>query len=557
MSIFLNHLGWEPADPKVAVVRQEPEVLTGEFRVVDAHRTVVAAGTLVTVGPVARWGGTYHTADFSAVTAPGRYRLVVPCRSGEPLVSDSFEVSEGLYRREILTDLLHYFKSQRSSHIWDRADRSAPLWGTGETFDVHGGWYDASGDVSKYLSHLSYANFLNPQQTPLVVWNLLDAAGRLGTMPPFFRDRLTDEALYGADFLVRMQHPSGAFFMTLFDQWSKDPSRRHLCAYATRSGTKLESWQASYRQGGGMAVAALARASTLGTGADFGPGDYLAAAKKGFEALEAHGPSWCDDGVENLIDDECALMAAAELFAATGDPLYAAAGERRAAQLVGRLTPGGWWRADATGDRSFYHASDAGLPVVALLRWRQVRPWSGTAGDDPVLKAVEASLRYELAITRGVPNPFGYPRQYVKPAGQPGRVQWFIPHENESGYWWQGENARLGSLASAAFLAAGVLPDLAGDLRTYGRACLDWVFGRNPFDLGMMHGKGHHNPQYEPGYYPAPGGICNGITSALDDDEGIAFHRTEDEGIGPWESWRWGEQWLPHGAWMFLAVSLR
>ena len=42
--------------------------------------------------------------------------------------------------------------------------------------DVHGGWYDASGDVSKYLSHLSYANYLNPQQTPLAVWGLLEAA---------------------------------------------------------------------------------------------------------------------------------------------------------------------------------------------------------------------------------------------------------------------------------------------------------------------------------------------------------------------------------------------
>ncbi|HTH14522.1 MAG TPA: hypothetical protein VMB23_09000, partial [Spirochaetia bacterium] len=78
-----------------------------------------------------------------------------------------------------------------------------------------------------------------------------------------------------------------------------------------------------------------------------------------------------------------------------------------------------------------------------------------------------------------------------------------------------------------------------------------------PFDLGMMHGKGHRNPQYEPGYYPAPGGICNGITSALDDEEGIAFHTTDEPGIGPMESWRWGEQWLPHGAWMFLAASLR
>ena len=38
---------------------------------------------------------------------------------------------------------------------------------SGKRADLHGGWYDASGDVSKYLSHLSYANYMNPQQTPL------------------------------------------------------------------------------------------------------------------------------------------------------------------------------------------------------------------------------------------------------------------------------------------------------------------------------------------------------------------------------------------------------
>ena len=272
----------------------------------------------------------------------------------------------------------------------------------------------------------------------------------------------------------------------------------------------------------------------------------------GFLALEEHSVSWCDDGRENLLDDYCALIAACELSAGS----YTAAepvAHRRAQALVDRLAPEGWWRADALGERSFFHGSDAGLPVLALLRYREVFPHSSQGPE--VLDAVERSLRFELALDSGVPNPFGYPRHWVKMPGQPALSQFFLPHDNESGYWWQGENARLASLAAAAWSAARVIPSLADDLNHRALACLDWILGRNPFDLGMMHGKGHSNPQYEPGYYPAPGGVCNGITSALDDDEGIAFHTHEE--VGSMECWRWGEQWLPHGAWLFLAVALR
>lgn len=557
MGILVNHVGYEPTDRKHFLFEPGDRVPVGTFSLVETSGgQMVFQGRLEKEGGVPGWKSwSFFSGNFSDLVAPGRYAVSVPLAEGEPLRSDSFEVAEGLYRRELPTDLLHYFKGQRASHVWDRADRSARLWGTEERYDVHGGWYDASGDTSKYLSHLSYANFMNPQQTPLVVWNFLHAAGGLADLPAFFQARLLDETLHGADFLVRMQHPSGAFFMTLFDTWSKDPDQRDLCEYATRKGTKSSTWQASYRQGGGMAVAALARASVLSSGGDFSTDRYLEAAWAGFRALEVHGPQWCNDGRENLLDDYCALLAATELFAASGHLDARAAAVRRAQSLVGRLTHEGWWATDGTLTRSFFHASDAGLPVLALLRFQEVLGDDAQAAQIPVLPTIEASLRFELGIDAEVTNPFGYPRHFVRTPGHPDRTLFFIPHDNESGYWWQGENARLGSLAAAGYAAAEVLPGLADLLRARSADCLDWILGRNPFDLCMMHGKGHNNPQYEPGYYPAPGGVCNGITSEIDDEEGIAFHTTEE--VTPWESWRWGEQWLPHGAWLFLAVALR
>ena len=62
---------------------------------------------------------------------------------------------------------------------------------------------------------------------------------------------------------------------------------------------------------------------------------------------------------------------------------------------------------------------------------------------------------------RQAPNPFGYARQYVKdPGGK--RAAFFMPHRNETGYWWQGENARLASLAAAALLGSRLAPPQAG-----------------------------------------------------------------------------------------------
>ena len=50
--------------------------------------------------------------------------------------------------------------------------KQATVLGSDKKVDVHGGWYDASGDLSKYFSHLSFANYMNPQQIPMIVWNM-------------------------------------------------------------------------------------------------------------------------------------------------------------------------------------------------------------------------------------------------------------------------------------------------------------------------------------------------------------------------------------------------
>ncbi len=556
MKILHNHLGYGVGGRKAALIQSNTPLGVETFSV-RSHENgeAVFTGRLQGQGTVARWRDwQYWEADFSALRTPGRYVISLE-GTPHPVQSQPFDISATLYDAQLLSNLLHYFNSQRCTGVFDEADRRCPVIDSEARVDVHGGWYDASGDTSKYLSHLSYANFMNPQQTPQVVWNLIEGRAKAPKAPLWMDDRMVDEALHGADFLVRMQHADGYFFMTVFDRWSKDVAQRKVCSYTTQKGHLFATYQAGFRQGGGSSIAALARASGLSRDGESPRTAYLQAAERGFAHLQVHNCAYLDDGVENIIDDYCALLAATELFAATGATAYSSAAHARVERLMARQHADGWFWADDAQSRSYFHAAEAGYPFVAMLRFLEVFPDSALAAR--IRDAIHRGLRREMVhTTQGDNNPFRVPRQFVQMPGRPGRVQFFIPHDNETGYWWQGENARLASLAVAAQWASTLLSaddHTQGALRGHAQAALDWIFGFNPFDACMMQGQGHNNPRYEPGYWNAPGGVCNGITSGLVDEEDIDFKMPWD--TDPMHSWRWSEQWLPHGAWLFLALA--
>jgi hypothetical protein len=558
MKILFNHIGYAPEDEKVILLEASEATAWQEVALVSLPGcAVVWKGGPQFVGAVAGWNvGPWWSVDVSAVRTPGRYALRWATTEADGQ-SEGFGIADNILGHPVVSDLLFYFKSQRSSGIYDRADRRAKRVGDGVERDVRGGWFDASGDTSKYLSHLSYANFMNPQQIPLVVWTLARAwhLYRAAGAAPYFLERIQAEALHGADWLVRMQDAAGFWYVTVFDRWTKDPAQRELCSYRTQKGDKYTDYQAGWRQGGGMAAAALALASTLGDSGEFDAKDYLTAAQKGFAHLRQHGRAYLDDGQENIIDDTCALLAAVELQAVSPDADVEAEVDKRLASLMARKreTAGVvWLAADAAGERSWFHASDAGLPFVALLRFADAQSAHRQTSAACELAAVLMQSQQALGESRN--NPFGYPPHWVQTPGRSGRVQWFFPHDNPSGYWWQGENARLGSLAAAAQGVSAVTGDAApaADARRW----ISWILGANPFDRCMMHGRGRNNPVYEEHYHNAPGGVCNGITSGVADEDDIAF-APEPAASDSAQKWRWGEQWLPHGAWLLYALVLR
>jgi hypothetical protein len=584
MHVLVDQVGYDLRAPKQALVEASAQDHPTRYMLIDSNTgKKVLESDLKSAGEVYRWGGrVFWIADFSTWQKEGRYELQV--NSGDGLIrSCAFAIDDDVLERNTLSNVVFYFKGQRASGDFDKADRHLALPGKSEEFvDVHGGWYDATGDYGIHLSHQNLTSYFNPQQVPLVAWSLLKSYRALEARHndnfSEYERRMLDEGLFGADYLVRLKRPDGSFFESITapgkDKLAKDraignPNWRTQIKTTTSDSTQSiqqiegpHTYEASFRSGGGIAIAALALASTMPEDGDFTRAEYLKTAEEAFDFLNAHNRELLNDGVENILDDYCALMAATELYRASHKDIYRAAADKRAKQLMDRLTTSGswrdYWRADAE-TRPFFHPADAGLPVVSMLEYAEI---ASPEQRKQVRETVERSLRFELSVTNEVNNPFGYARQLVRMGNGKLRTAFFFPHDTEAAPWWQGEDARLASLAAAARMALPLFadePEFQSQLRSYAWNQLHWILGRNPYDISMLMGSGHGEAAYmffrSYKYTSAPGAILNGITSGLNDEDGIAFNQGFAV-TGKDEDWRWTEEWLPHAAWYLYAISL-
>jgi hypothetical protein len=553
VKIVNNHVGYEADQAKKAIVVAEQKIAITSFRLLDAKTgEQVYTGKAVFSGPVQKWKNwQFWTMDFSSCSTPGDYKLQVSTPQGV-VSSYPFVIGKNVLEQATLSDVIYYFKGQRSSGLLDKADRHSHLAGRPDTVDAHGGWYDATGDYGKHLSHLTFSSYFNPQQISFTAWSLFKTyellSKREGTDFRQFNRRLLDQAMYGADYLCRMQAKNGAFYRSvgapgpgkLPQDRAIGPEGKSYRIKVSKNDdsfkshvidTNWRSYQCSFRSGGGVAIAALALASTYKTSGDYSNADYLRAAERAFDFLDKNNIAMTNDGKENILDDYCALLAATELFRATQNSKYKGAAEKRALSLTGRLTSWksykDYWRADNV-DRPFFHPSDAGLPVVSLVNYY---PYASLATQALIKKTIKQSFGFEFAITAEVNNPFGYSRQLTQDTLGNRRSAFFFPHGSDASPWWQGENARLASMAAAARMASGIFADdkaFHDKLQSFALDQLNWILGLNPFDSCMLEGVGHNNPKY--GFFGtfeytnAPGGIVNGITSGFNDENDIDFN---------------------------------
>jgi hypothetical protein len=354
--IYINQVAFDANGPKIAIIRAD-EKMKGEtvFHIIrQSDAKIVFTGSLGTAMTIDEWtpGSFYYRATFSSFRETGNYQLSILV-NGKTCLSTGFSIAPDALAKLTVPAIIHFYNHQRANTPAElEADEKLLLYGSTKTVDMHGGWCDASGDVSKYFSHLAYANFMSPQQTPLVTWSLVNAAE---SIPGLLKqggvnDSLSDEAIWGADYMMRALSADDYFYMIVFSYFNKDPHARRVVGLLADSKTTTD-YQSAFREGGGMAIAALARISRWKKNGDFTSTQYLDGAKRAFAHLLINNTRYDDDGKENIIDDYCALMAATELWLATDSTLYRDEARKRARHLETRMS-----------DKGYFIANDSNRP---------------------------------------------------------------------------------------------------------------------------------------------------------------------------------------------------
>ena len=565
-NIVLNQVGYELKGTKTAIFTNSTTTLTETtFDLLSSTNAVVYTGNIVSKGAVAGWTGRYFwELNFSNFQTAGIYKIRVGTK-----VSYPFEIGQNILFNKTAFSVVDFFKGMRSTNNVDKTlSFNGPR---NDQVNVYGGWIDATGDPGKHMSHLSYANHFNPQQIPFVVWSLLKS---YEISSASFSAKATDvlnESKWGADYLLRnIDRQENYLYLAIFDNWGNDPGSREITEWGQagtgNDGARTPNYKAAMREGTGIAIAALARAYRMNLNGDSTKTQYLNGAIRLYNHIKSPGTGYatknleyCNDHTENIIDFYCGLLATIELYKATNNTAYLTDAAAYADKLINMLDPQGWFRSDVAGTRPFYHAADEGLPLVALMEYMDIDATKNTA----ITQVITKNITWYMSITKEVNNPFNYMREYYKPyfSGALGTAKkgFFVPHDNETGYWWQGENARLASMSTALLMAGRKLNSQfvmgTDSLSTYGLAQLDWILGKNPFDVCMMTGAGTTTYQSYPVSAAIPnvvGGICNGISSKHLEETNIEW---KPYGSTDWQNWRWIEQWLPHDAWYLLAVS--
>ncbi len=581
VKIHVNQLSFDLIGPKSAIISvQKNKPISNKKFILIKNNKQAFTGLLKPLPTFNKWSKElgerdYFIADFSSFAEPGTYKIEVSTEN-KKIFSSPINIAKQAQFTQSVESILNYFYNSRNDHrhTWEQ-DKHIRIFGSQRYVDVSGGWNDAGGDTGKYLSHLSYANYFNPQQLALVSWALNYS---YQTLPHIYKEiklqnKIIDEVFWGADYLVKILDPQGYFYMTVFDRWHTNNSERVVTAYVGKDGDYTKDYQAAFREGAGVAIAALARAYRLSKQTNktgiYSAKIYLESAQKAFAHLLKNNILYCDNGKENIIDDYTALLAATELFKATKNQLYLKEARKRAYNLNHKITDEGWFLSESKENniiqRPFYHAAEAGFPIVALVQYLTIEKDQKHILD--VKQTIKKNINYQLEVSHQVSNPFNYARQHFKSfqnktLSSKTYSGFFIPHANETNYWWQGENARLASLSAAITLGLKSIQsnqkptseskNSSDALTQLAQNQLDWILGRNPYDICFLAGFGEKNPKGYVGLTMEKGGISNGITGRVDSPIGKGIDYSAKKG---WKNWRWVEQWLPHSTWFLIATT--
>lgn len=411
-NVVVDQFGYRPADEKIAVVRspeagfdRAPYTPGATVAVVDAR-----SGARVLEEAPAPWnGGAVDPSsgdrawwlDFTRVAAPGEYYVV---DVGTGARSPRFRVADDVYR-PVLVAAVRTFYYQRDGTAKDAAhagaawadgvahpqDASCGLYTDGSARrDLHGGWFDA-GDQNRYTT-----------------WAAADVVELLRAFvesPRAFGDDtripesgngvadLLDEVKWELDWMVRMQDADGGMLSVAAHTGASPPSTdRSPCKYGPPTTA------ASLASAAAFATASAVLRSAPGVAAAY-PGlaaDLAGRAQRAWAwAIANPSAVFRNSGVvaggEQEVDDDGRarkkLVAAAALYALTGDARYRAAADAGARAALSPF--------DA------YHAES----IEAALDYARA-PGATPAVAEEVRATVRRELQASLAHLRAGPDPY-------------------------------------------------------------------------------------------------------------------------------------------------------
>lgn len=357
--ILVDQFGYLPSLEKRAVIR-DPRVgfdAGGSFTPGPLYAvTDVLSGEDVYRGRPVAWkqgrvddisGDRVWWFDFSAVTAPGTYIIRDLERGVE---SDRFDISREVYR-PVLRDAFRVFYYQRAgfekrrpfaaqgyedkaSHLGPAQDREAQRYDAKGDLttarDLRGGWFDA-GDYNQYTSWTAnYVSSLLAAYTENpVVWTDDMGIPESGNGIP----DILDEVRWGLAWLERMQNEDGSMLSVLGRDSASPPSKAEGPSLYGTANTS-----ATVTSAGAFAMAArifkshpdLAEQSQGLADRAFRAWSWAEANPdvRFYNNSEKHGTEGLAAGQQEVGEKRLRLkrlIAAAQLFELTGDPVFSRA----------------------------------------------------------------------------------------------------------------------------------------------------------------------------------------------------------------------------------------
>ena len=316
VDVLVDQSGYGPGDRKGFVVQSnEPIAGEGRFYVESSPGRVVYSGVLGSRFDRSDWDAYYWSGDFTSFQSRGNFTISVEL-GGWTARSPRFEIDNEVLLEEcgeLIYEWLRYMRcGVANEYRLKPCHLDDGVLPNGTHIDATGGWHCAGIWGGKYSEYDTY-----------VLFNLLLA---YDIRPDFFGaidrdgDALPDilnEAMWGCEFLLRMQVQNGSIFHEVEKVEQTDG------IIGTSDDRKILDWMPTYN--GLLAVAGLAGTSALVK--DRYPDDaarYLAGAVRSF----AYYGSLVQEGLGSSLNGAAMVLACLQLYRATQDESYLDLAER-------------------------------------------------------------------------------------------------------------------------------------------------------------------------------------------------------------------------------------